>query len=64
MFYKEIISNKYEGNDIVRRSMDLSFRSLFNSFQSLVEDYISIVLKTLSVDINKFKDSLDKDDLF
>ncbi|SFB18363.1 HepT-like ribonuclease domain-containing protein [Clostridium frigidicarnis] len=53
LFYKEIISNKYDNNEIIKRSMDLSFRSLFNSFQSLVEDYVSIVLRTLSVDVSK-----------
>lgn len=53
LFYKEIISGKYKDNEIVRRSMELSFRSLFNSFQSLVEDYISVVLKTLSLDVSK-----------
>lgn len=53
LFYKEIISNKYNDNEIIRRSMDLSFRSLFNSFQSLVEDYVTIVLRTLSLDVSK-----------
>ncbi|MBU3129435.1 hypothetical protein [Clostridium tagluense] len=53
LFYKEIISNKYDDNEIIRRSMELSFRSLFNSFQSLVEDYVTIVLRTLSVDVSK-----------
>lgn len=52
-FYSEIMANKYEGNKIIQRSMELSFRSLFNSFQSLVEDYVAIVLRTLSVDISK-----------
>ncbi|MEG1254927.1 HepT-like ribonuclease domain-containing protein [Clostridium sp.] len=52
-FYEEIILDNYENNEIVKRSMELSFRSLFKSFQALVEDYISIVLKTLSVDVSK-----------
>ena len=61
LFYNEIISDKYDNNEILKRSMELSFRSLFNSFQSLVEDYISIVLRTLSVDISKlyFRQCLD-----
>lgn len=61
LFYNEIISDKYNENEILKRSMELSFRSLFNSFQSLVEDYISIVLRTLSVDISKlyFRQCLD-----
>ena len=53
LFYKEIISNNYDNNEIVKRSMELSFRSLFNSFQSLVEDYVAIVLRTISVDVSK-----------
>lgn len=61
LFYKEIISSKYDNNEIVKRSMELSFRSLFNSFQSLVEDYVVIVLKTLSVDVSRiyFKQCLE-----
>lgn len=60
-FYGEVISNKYDDNPIIKRSMELSFRSLFNSFQSLVEDYVSIVLRTLSVDVSRlyFRQCLD-----
>lgn len=60
-FYNEIISQKYEDNRIIKRSMELSFRSLFNSFQSIVEDYVAIVLKTLSIDVSKlyFRQCLD-----
>lgn len=60
-FYNEIASGKHENNNIIKRSMELSFRSLFNSFQSLVEDYVTIVLRTLSIDVSKmyFRQCLD-----
>lgn len=60
-FFNELISDKYNDNAIVKRSMELSFRSLFTSFQSLVEDYVAIVLRTLSIDVSRmyFRQCLD-----